>query len=245
MLFDIVSAIDTTGAAAIVVAFLALALPNPAARLRAALVLAAWLLVVIALGATDALAAKEVGAPGLALAVAAPIAALCWFFFAWPAGRAALLATPLWAPIALNALRLLGVSFVTLYAAGRLPAPFAPSAGWGDIFIGATAGPLAFLVARYGARANGLVLAWNVIGVLDLVFAIGFGATSSPGPIQVFAGPPTSQMMTTLPWLIVPAFLVPIFLSLHIAIFYRLRRGESLARPSDRTPAHVPHPAGA
>ena len=229
MLFDILSAIDITGAAAIVVAFLALALPSAAARLRAALVLAAWLLVVIALGATDALAAQYAGPPGLALAVVVPVAALCWVFFASSAGRAALLATPLWAPIALNALRLLGVSFVVLYAAGRLPAPFAPSAGWGDIFIGATAVPLAFLVARYGARANGLVLAWNVIGVLDLVFAIGFGATSSPGPIQIFVGSPTSAMMTTLPWLIVPAFLVPIFFSLHMAIFYRLRREKSVA----------------
>lgn len=42
--------------------------------------------------------------------------------------------------------------------------------------------------------------------------------------------------MTTLPWIIIPCFLVPILESLHIAIFYRLahdklRRVPSIDRP--------------
>jgi hypothetical protein len=171
---------------------------------------------------------------------ALPVAVLCYAFLALPAARAALLATPLWALIALNVLRSLGVSFVLLYAARRLPAPFAPSAGWGDIFIGVTAGPLAWIAWRDGARANNLILAWNVLGVLDLVFALGFGATSSPGPIQLFVGPPSTQIMTSLPWLLIPGFLVPIFLSLHIAIFDRLRRDARVARPQDRMEAPNP-----
>jgi hypothetical protein len=55
---------------------------------------------------------------------------------------------PLWLLVGVHTVRLLGVSFIILFAAGRLPAPFAPVAGWGDIFVGATAIPVAWLVYR-------------------------------------------------------------------------------------------------
>jgi len=48
---------------------------------------------------------------------------------------------PLWLFVGVHTVRLLGVTFVVLYAAHRLPAPFAPVAGWGDIFVGVTAAP--------------------------------------------------------------------------------------------------------
>ena len=92
---------------------------------------------------------------------------------------------------------------------GPPSAPFAPSAGWGDVFIGATALPLAWAVTRFGARVRPLVLLWNAVGVADLVAAVTLGPLSAPGPLQVFVGPPTSAIMTTLPWLLIPGFLVP------------------------------------
>jgi hypothetical protein len=233
MLVDMISAIEVTASAAILVAVVSYYLSqNVGGRLRAGLAFGLWFLVVVALGATNALGSKNVGPPGLAAAVMMPVLVLCYTYFAVPSVRTAFLAAPLWLLIAVNFLRALGVSFIILYAENRLPAPFAPSAGWGDVFTGAAAIPLAWIVLRYGAQAKNLILAWNVIGLLDLVFAVGFGATSAPGPIQIFAGPPTTQIMTTLPWLIIPAFLVPIFVSLHIAIFYRLRVG--VAQPSDQ-----------
>jgi hypothetical protein len=135
-------------------------------------------------------------------------------------------ATPLPALIALHAIRLLGFIFLVLYAEGRLPAPFAPSAGWGDMFIGATALPLAWAAARFGARVRPLVLLWNGLGVADLVVALTLGPLSAPGPLQVFLGPPDSSPMTTLPWLIIPGFLVPCLMFLHIVIFTRVTKAE-------------------
>jgi hypothetical protein len=105
---------------------------------------------------------------------------------------------------------------------GKLPAPFAPSAGWGDIFASAAALPIAWLLIRFGRRVAPLVFVWSVIGIADLVTAIALGALSAPGPLQAFAGPPTSAIMTTLPWLIVPGFLVPSLIFIHVVIFYRL-----------------------
>ena len=49
--------------------------------------------------------------------------------------------------IGLHAVRLLDVFFVLLFSADRLPAPLAPTAGWGDVLIGVTALPVAYLAA--------------------------------------------------------------------------------------------------
>jgi hypothetical protein len=222
-MFDILSTVELSVSASIVVAFLSLAMaPSVSGRVAVLIALGAWFVAVLALGATGALSSAGLGAPALGLAVVLPIAALVWTYRALPSVRGAMSATPLPALIALHAIRVLGFTFIVLYAMGRLPAPFAPSAGWGDVAIGATSLPLAWAVARFGSRMRPLALLWNALGVVDLVAAIGFGALSAPGPLQVFVGPPDSSPMTTLPWLIIPGFLVPILFSVHIVIFYRL-----------------------
>jgi hypothetical protein len=113
---------------------------------------------------------------------------------------------------------------VLLYAAKRLPAPFAPVAGWGDIAVGLLAIPLALMLARGGDTVpRGLVALWNALGLLDLVAAVTLGATSSPGPIQLFHVQPSSGIMSTLPWILIPCFLVPSLAFIHLCTFYRLR----------------------
>jgi hypothetical protein len=223
IMFDILSTAELTVSASIVVGFLSLAMAETArGRVTVLVALGAWFALVLAIGATGALSPAVGGPPALGLAVGLPIVALVWAYLALPSVRTAMAAMPLPGPIALNAIRLLGFTFIALYAQGRLPAPFAPSAGWGDVFIGATALPLAWAVAQFGARVRPLVLLWNALGVADLVIALTLGPLSAPGPLQVFVGPPDSSPMTTLPWLIIPGFLVPCLMFLHVVIFTRL-----------------------
>jgi hypothetical protein len=233
-MFETLSAIGLTLSASIVIAFLSRALARTSSgRLTAAGVLAAWFALVLAIGATGALSPGDgAGVPGLGLTVTLPVAALIGAFFAVPSIRETMLETPLSALVAINAIRVLGVLFVILYADGKLPAPFAPSAGWGDIFAGVTALPLAWAMLRFGPRVRPLAFLWNAIGLADLVNAVALGALSAPGPLQVFVGPPNSALMTTLPWLIIPGFLVPILMFIHVVIFYRLAKTEAAA------PAH-------
>ena len=225
MLFDLVFAIALAAAGAVITATLSVVLANTVrGRLAAAAAIAAWFGVVVAIGATGMLSAGGIGVPGLGLAVLAPAIVLSWLLLR--AGRSGVMAeppTPLL--IAAHAVRVLGSSFVLLYAAGRLPAPFAPTAGWGDIAIGIAALPVAWLVSRPGGRA--LALLWNALGCLDLMAAVFFGAMSAPGPARLFLEPPGSGIMTTLPWILIPAFLVPGLFALHMAIFGRLWRGEA------------------
>ena len=227
-MFEILSTAELTVSASIVASFLALTLARTAAGRFAVLgALGAWFVLVLAIGATAALNPKTgLGVPGLGLSVALPVVALVWAYAAVPAMRTAAAATPLPALIAVHVIRLLGVNFLILYAANRLPAPFAPTAGWGDIFIGATAAPLAWAIARFGAPLRALALLWNALGTADLIAAVALGALSPPGP-------PDSSLMTTLPWFIIPGFLVPCLMFLHVVIFARLTKSEGMA------PAHA------
>jgi hypothetical protein len=168
-MFETLSTIGETIGASIVVARLSFALARTLpGRLTVAGLLAAWFALVLAIGATGSLdPARGLGVPGLGLTVALPVAVLAGAFFTLSPIRDAMLAIPLPALVAVNALRVLGVIFVILHAAGELPAPFAPSAGWGDIFVGVTALPVAWSMLRFGARARPLALLWNTIGIAD------------------------------------------------------------------------------
>lgn len=191
----------------------------------------AWLIVVAALGATGALAPDALGTLGLGVTVALPLALVILATIASPALRSAFAAIPLETLVGLNAVRVLGAFFVLLYGAHRLPAPFAPTAGWGDIVIGVTALPLAWAVGRGHSGWSSLALLWNLLGLVDLVTAIGLGVTSAEGsPIRLFYGEPGTAIMTDLPWVVIPAFLVPSLLLSHLAIFRRLVTAPDAAR---------------
>jgi hypothetical protein len=168
---------------------------------------------------------------GLGLAVCLPVVMLCLALFLVPSLRSALDRVPLALLIGVNAVRLLGVTFVILYQMHRLPAPFAPVAGWGDILVGLTALPVAWLAAGSAGRSRPVILLWNVIGLLDLVVAVGLGVASSPGPIQLIVVEPNTGIMSTLPWLVIPGFLVPLLTTTHLAIFYRLRAAFQVNAP--------------
>ncbi len=166
--------------------------------------------------------AGALGVPGLGVAVTLPILVMAALTFGTAGGRQALARAPVAALIGVNVVRLLGATFVLLYTAGRLPAPFAPAAGWGDMAVGATAPLVAWMVARDWPGSRRVALAWNALGTLDLIDAVALGVMSSPGPVRVFAGDPSSAIMTELPWLLVPCFLVPLLFWTHLALFARL-----------------------
>jgi hypothetical protein len=110
--------------------------------------------------------------------------------------------------------RVAGFVFLVLGAYGILPRVFALSAGWGDIFIGATA-PFAatYLVGRQRRTET---IAWQLLGSLDLVNAITLGVLSSPTRLGILAGGTTTRPMGLLPLSLIPTFIVPLLLIFHI-----------------------------
>jgi hypothetical protein len=166
----------------------------------------------------------NISTPLLGAAVLIPVAVFSVIGFGSFLGRGRLQAAPLPALIALHGIRLLGILFVLLYAAKRLPAPFAPAAGWGDITIGVTVLPIALWAAKEPDTARGAVLVWNGLGLADLVIAVILGALSAPGPIRLFFGDPSSALIGSLPWILIPCFLVPSLSFVHLVVFYRTLR---------------------
>jgi hypothetical protein len=225
-MFDLVSTAELTASSAIVVFFLSSMLSSTVRqRVLIAAALTLWFCLIVAAGATGALARPiGPGIPGVGLGVLIPIVVLSLLVLGTARGRDLVRRVPMTALVGLHMVRVLGITFVLLYWAKRLPAPFAPVAGWGDIAVGLLAMPLALMLLRSeAATPRGWIVAWNLLGLTDLVVAVTLGATSTPGPIRLFHGEPSSAIMTNLPWILIPCFLVPSFIFVHLCTFYRLR----------------------
>ena len=233
--FDIFGAIELTlGGAIVAGTFIVLLGRDVATRVWLGAILATWFAVVVTLGATGALHyAGGLGSPGVGAAVVVPIVLMGLALMRVPRLRGALEAAPLWPIIASHVMRVAGVSFLILQSAGRLPAPFAPAAGWGDIIAGVFALPVAWMAYRQTGGWRAALLAWNVFGALDLIDAVALGVLSSPGPWRHIAAAADTGIMSLLPWLLIPCFIVPLLFTGHLAVFYRLIR-EFRRRPHDQ-----------
>ena len=103
-MLEILSTIGLTVSASLVIGFLAYSMAEtPRGRLMVASALAAWFVLVLAIGAGGALdPIRGFGVPALGLTVALPVVALVGAFFASGSIRTAMLATPLSALVAVE-----------------------------------------------------------------------------------------------------------------------------------------------
>lgn len=122
--------------------------------------------------------------------------------------------------------RIVGYAFLILAAYGILPKLFAWPAGWGDIFIGATA-PFVALKLMKNSRRWSYIL-WQVLGIVDLVNAVALGALSGYIDPKGAGG----GAMTVLPLSLIPTFLVPLFLILHVICIAQARQGRLASVPN-------------
>ncbi len=158
------------------------------------------------------------------LGVATGFTAPLLIFFAWmrlsPTFRDFVLSLDLRLVAGMQAWRFAGLGFLFLYAYKVLPGLFALPAGLGDMAVGLAAPWMIVGLSRHpDFAASGAFVRWNWLGIVDLVVALGLGASmamTAPGAIS-------TAPMATLPLLIVPAFLVPLFLMLHAAALMQSR----------------------
>ena len=189
------------------------------------LVLTAWFLLVVSLGAVGAFVARPGTPPvGIAIGVGAPLL----LFFTWlrlsRSFRDFILSLDLRLIAGIQAWRWAGLGFLSLYAYNVLPGIFALPAGLGDMAIGFTAPWIILALVRQPDFATSATfIRWNVLGILDLAVALTIGtltaalSTGAPGEI-------TTAPMATLPLLVIPAFLVPLFLMLHTTALMQSRQ---------------------
>ena len=193
--------------------------------LSVTLVLTAWFLLVVSLGAVGAFVSRPGTPPlGIAIGVGAPLL----LFFAWlrlsQSFRDFVLSLDLRLIAGIQAWRWAGLGFLSLYAYNVLPGIFALPAGLGDMAIGFTAPWIILrLVRRPDFATSAAFIRWNVLGILDLVVALTIGTLTAALSTGA-AGEISTAPMATLPLLLIPAFLVPVFLMLHTTALMQSRQ---------------------
>jgi hypothetical protein len=91
---------------------------------------------------------------------------------------------------------------------------------------------VAFLTARRHPRSDQLIALWNWLGIADLVIAVTTGFLSAPSQFQVFSLAAPNILIGTFPLVMIPIYVVPLSLILHLASLTKLR--QSQYRPEER-----------
>jgi hypothetical protein len=86
-----------------------------------------------------------------------------------------------------------------------------------DVVAGATAPIVAYFLA---SNRKGLIV-WNILGLGLLFNIVTIAILSVPGPLRYFMNEPANTIVTYFPFVLLPAFLVPLAYTLH---FFSLRQ---------------------
>jgi hypothetical protein len=198
---------------------------------RTAAIIAAWFVAIVIANATGFFIAAP-GAPPLALlaALTGPPLLFALAYRGSPDFAAFVQSLDLRLLTALQGLRVVGASFIALHAVGRLPGLFAYPAGYGDVLVGVLApfALVALVEQKPGWRAS--VMRLNILGLIDFAGAVGTGLLASNGPLGLLQGEITTEPLGILPISLIPTFLVPAWIIIHIATLLQLRRLSALAR---------------
>jgi hypothetical protein len=164
--------------------------------------------------------------PTLPFGLLIPIVAGVVLYWRWPLLKSIIESAPQEWIVGVQFYRALGLIFLVLYAAGRLPGEFALPAGAGDVLVGLLA-PI--VAAAYPSRSRGsagMITAWNLFGLADLVVAVTTGFLTSPSQFQMLALDRPNELISAFPLAMIPVFLVPLSVLLHLASLAKLRRPE-------------------
>jgi hypothetical protein len=176
-------------------------------------ILAAWFVAAIALGASGALQRLRPPAPQLVIAglTIALLAAsrVSYTFRQW------LRTIDLRAFVALHLTRFVGFYFLVLCHRDELPCDFATTAGWGDVIVAILA---VVLLISWNLTATNRVWAgaWNTLGLIDILFVVASAGSHAMG------NPSSMAVLLRLPLSLLLTFLVPLIISSHFFIFWRL-----------------------
>ena len=207
---------------------------KPADRRRALwsglALLLAWFLAALVLSGTGFYRGTATRVPTIPFGLLIPIAAGVVLFRKWPTLRRAVEAVPQSWIAGIQVYRVEGLIFLMLYAGGWLPGAFAWPAGVGDMLVGLLA-PVVGIAYMRGVRGSAASLrAWNRLGITDLVVAVTTGFMTSPSPVQLLALDRPNELITAFPLAMIPVFLVPLAVLLHLASWQKLRQTEDTAR---------------
>ena len=167
-----------------------------------AIILAAWLVGVVLLAASDFFR-FDVRPRGIPIALVMTLGA-GYLFLLSRTFREIIAAIPQHWLIAIQTFRILGGVFLVRYFQGELPGVFAIPAGVGDVLTGVFAPLVAYWWFAGKPHARAAAIAWNLFGMVDLINAVAIGwLTGGGGGAIVF------------PIVLIPTYAVPRALLIH------------------------------
>ena len=119
--------------------------------------------------------------------------------------------------VTVQVIRVVAVVVLLAWASEALPAWLALPIGGGDILVG-LAGPSVGRLLRAGQSRVAVARLWNAIGAALALFTMAAPVTSAPS---------TGYFFSLYPLVLLPTFLAPVWLVLHLAI----QRGLAVAAP--------------
>jgi hypothetical protein len=201
-----------------------------------AAVLIGWFVVAVVLALLGIYRGAGDRFPTIEIGIVIPILFGYLIIRRWSAVSRLIDATPWHWVIAVQSFRVEGVIFLILYASNSLPGLFALPAGVGDVVTGLLAAAIgARVVAGQQIRLRTALL-WNVFGIIDLIVALATGFLTSPSPLQRFAFDQPNELISAFPLVLIPTFLVPLAILLHIISLLQL--GRAAARDHGREHAN-------
>ena len=115
--------------------------------------------------------------------------------------------------IAFHLTRFVGIYFLYLYSLRELPYSFSVRGGIGDIIMATLA-----LVLLFGARFRSAIVAWNLVGLADIVAVVVTAARSE------MAVPRSMHQLDQFPLILLPTFVVPVIIVTHVLMLLRVAR---------------------
>src|SRR6185437_6908470 len=147
---------------------------------------------------------------------------LCFSVYAWPRLKAMDPFTAQRAIATLHSFRFFGLVFILPGVVGHnLPAGFATFAAYGDFATGILA-LLALMTVRIRPLFWSLVVAFNVVGAIDIIVDYYHGVTLGLGAAPGELGSAY----------VIPIIYVPLLLITHVAAFYMLLRRQRETAPA-------------
>jgi hypothetical protein len=170
------------------------------------------------------------GIPTIQYGILIPLLLAFTLYWRWRLLRSVIETVPQEWLAGIQFFRVMGLIFLLLYAAGSLPGVFALPAGLGDVAIGLLAPVVGVAYARKPQAAAGWLRTWNLLGLADLIVALTTGFLSSRSPLQRFALDHPNDLITAFPLVMIPVFLVPLAILLHLASLKDLSRSQTADR---------------
>ena len=196
--------------------------PNDRLKALTVTILSLWFLVALSCSLLGVFDSEQRPPIPLGAAALLPVVAYAICYLTWTEFRRFVLVANLRFLTLAQTWRVGGVVFLILHYQDLLPSVFALPAGWGDIAIGATAPLMASAISSKTSFPKKIFVAWNLLGMLDLVMAVTLGILASASPLGVLAGEITTQVMGTFPLSLIPTFFVPLLFIFHLIALGRV-----------------------